>query len=86
MSDNITELLRVEGASFESEDDFDAVNALMRSRGWSDGLPLIPPTAARVERMLAYCDRPWDQPVAKMAPRYGEATPLRLAASFSATR
>ena len=81
MSDNITELLRVEGAAVEAEDDFDAVNALMRSRGWSDGLPLIPPTAARVERMLAYCDRPWDQPVAKMAPRYGEATPLRLAAN-----
>ena len=77
----IAELLRAPGASLEAEDDFDAVNALMRSRGWSDGLPLIPPTAARVERMLAYCDRPWDQPVAKMAPRYGEATPLRLAAN-----
>jgi hypothetical protein len=31
--------------------------------------------------MLAYCDRPWDEPVAKVAPRYGEATPLRLAAN-----
>ena len=81
MSDSIAQLLKVEGAAVECEDDFDAVNALMRSRGWSDGLPLIPPTAARVERMLAYCDRPWDQPVAKMAPRYGEATPLRLAAN-----
>jgi len=81
MSANIAELLKAPGASLEAEDDFDAVNALMRSRGWSDGLPLIPPTAARVERMLAYCDRPWDQPVAKMAPRYGEATPLRLAAN-----
>jgi hypothetical protein len=77
----MAELLKAPGASLEAEDDFDAVNALMRSRGWSDGLPLIPPTAARVERMLAYCDRPWDQPVAKMAPRYGEATPLRLAAN-----
>ena len=81
MSANIAELLKAPGASLEAEDDFDAVNALMRSRGWSDGLPLIPPTAARVERMLAYCDRPWDQPVAKIAPRYGEATPLRLAAN-----
>jgi hypothetical protein len=77
----IAELLKAPGASVEAEDDFDAVNALMRARGWSDGLPLIPPTAARVEQMLAYCDRPWDQPVAKMAPRYGEATPLRLAAN-----
>ena len=56
----IAELLKAPGASVEAEDDFDAVNALMRARGWSDGLPLIPPTAARVEQMLAYCDRPWD--------------------------
>jgi len=81
MSHGIAELLKVEGAALEVDDDFDAVNELMRSRGWSDGLPSIPPTAQRVEKMLAYCDRPWDQPVAKMAPRYGEATPLRLAAN-----
>ncbi len=31
--------------------------------------------------MLAWCDRPWNEPIAKMAPRYGEATPLRLAAN-----
>jgi hypothetical protein len=31
--------------------------------------------------MLAWCDRPWNEPVAKVAPRYGEATPLRLAAN-----
>jgi hypothetical protein len=31
--------------------------------------------------MLAYCDRPWNEPVAKIPPRYGEATPLRLAAN-----
>jgi len=47
MSADISMLLKAPGASLEAEDDFDAVNALMRSRGWSDGLPLIPPTAAR---------------------------------------
>jgi hypothetical protein len=78
---SISELLKAPGASLETDDDFDAVNELLRSRGWSDGLPLVPPTAARVERMLTYCDRPWDEPVAKVAPRYGEATPLRLAAN-----
>lgn len=74
-------LLKAKGASLEAEDDFDAINALVRERGWGDGLPVVPPTAERVEAMLAYCDRPWDEPVAKMAPRYGEATPLRLAAN-----
>ena len=80
MSD-LAELLKTEGASLEAEDDFDQINALYRERGWSDGLPIVPPTAERVGRMLAYCDRPWHQPIAKMAPRYGEATPLRLAAN-----
>ena len=74
-------LLEAKGASLEAEDDFDKVNELVRSRGWGDGLPVVPPTAERVERMLAYCDRPWDEPVAEVAPRYGEATPLRLAAN-----
>lgn len=80
MSD-LAELLKAQGAAIEAEDDFDAVNALFREKGWSDGLPLIPPTAARVEQMLGYCDRPWNEVVGKMAPRYGEATPLRLAAN-----
>ena len=77
----LAQMLRAPGAAIEAEDDFEAINALFRDKGWSDGLPLVPPTAERVEAMLAYCDRPWDVPVGKMAPRYGEATPLRLAAN-----
>jgi hypothetical protein len=77
----LAELLKSPGAAIESDDDFDAVNALVREKGWGDGLPVVPPTPARVEQMLAYCDRPWNEPIGKMAPRYGEATPLRLAAN-----
>ena len=80
MSD-LTDILKTPGASIEAEDDFEAVNALCLERGWGDGLPVVPPTAKRVEEMLAYCDRPWNEPIARMAPRYGEATPLRLAAN-----
>ena len=65
----------------DADDDFDAINRLYMERGWGDGLPIVPPTAERVEAMLEYCDRPIDKPIAKMAPRYGEATPLRLAAN-----
>jgi len=68
-------------AAFEAEDDYERLNALYYERGWSDGLPIMPPSIARVERMLAYCDRPWDQPIGLMAPRWGEATPWRLAAN-----
>ena len=80
MSD-LAELLRAPGAAVEADDDIDAINALYLERGWSDGLPIVPPTAARVEKMLDYCDRPLNESIAKIAPRYGEATPVRLAAN-----
>ena len=80
MSD-LSELLKAPEASVEAKDDFFAINDLYMEKGWGDGLPLIPPTEARVAAMLEYCDRPWDVPVGKVAPRYGEATPLRLAAN-----
>ena len=42
-----------EGATtFEAQDDLDAINALYRERRWGDGLPIVPPTRERVERML----------------------------------
>jgi hypothetical protein len=78
MSD-LSDLLELPGAAIETDADFDAINALWLERGWGDGLPIVPPTAERVERMLAWCDRPWNEPIAKVAPRYGEATPLKLA-------
>ena len=77
----LSTLLEAPGASIEADDDFEAINALYLERGWGDGLPIVPPTPDRVARMLAYCDRPLNEPIAKMAPRYGEATPLRLAAN-----
>lgn len=81
---NLADLLKADGAALwldAGEDGFDTVNRLVRERGWGDGLPVVPPTQARVAAMLAYCDRPWNEPVGRMAPRYGEATPLRLAAN-----
>ena len=80
MSD-LSQFLKAPGAAIEAEEDFDAINTLWLERGWGDGLPIVPPTAERVEKMLAYCDRGWNEPIAKIAPRYGEATPLRLAAN-----
>jgi hypothetical protein len=78
---DLAALLKTPHAAIEAEDDFEAINALYSERGWGDGLPIVPPTAERVQRMLAWCDRPWDEPVARIAPRYGKATPLRLAAN-----
>ena len=78
---DLAEMLKAQDASIDADDDFDAINRLYMEHGWGDGLPIVPPTAERVEAMLEYCDRPIDKPIAKVAPRYGEATPLRLAAN-----
>ena len=73
--------MRAPGATIEVADDPVEISRLYCESGWSDGLPIIPPTAARVEQMLAYCDRPWHEAIGKIGPRYGEATPARIAVS-----
>ena len=78
---NFAQLADLPGATLDIPDDLEQANEVCRARGWTDGLPIIPPTAERVERMLAYCDRPWDAAIAKLPPRWGEVTPLRLAAN-----
>jgi len=75
----LAELIKSPGATVEADDDYRTINRLYLERGWGDGLPIMPPTVDAVEEMLTYCDRPWNEPIAKIAPRYGEATPLRLA-------
>lgn len=77
----IASYLGVPGTAMEGIEDFEAATELCRERGWGDGLPIVPPTAQRVEKMLEYCDRPWDEPIASVPPRSGAATPLRLAAN-----
>ena len=77
----LDEFVRLAGATIEVADDLEEINRIYREHGWSDGLPIVPPTAARVEKMLAYCDRPWHEAIGKVGPRYGEATPARIAVS-----
>jgi hypothetical protein len=78
---SLTQLLQAPGAMVECDDDPEAVFELLCAKGWSDGLPVIPPTPERVERMLSYCDRDFDKPVVKIPPRFGAATPIRIAAN-----
>ena len=77
----LTEYIKTPGSSLDLPNDYLAINRLYVERGWTDGLPIIPPTTTLVEKMLAYCDRAWDEVVATIAPRYGEVTPLRVAAN-----
>ena len=66
-------------ATFETADDLDEINRLYRERRWSDGLPIVPPSVSRVERMLEHTTRPRDHLVARIAPGYGAATVERIA-------
>lgn len=75
----LDDFMKDPAATVRLPDDYTAVNRFFIQRGWSDGLPIVPPTAERVHAMLAYCDRPLDAAIAKMPPRYGEVTPVRLA-------
>ena len=63
----------------EAPDDLDAFNLMYRERRWTDGLPVIPPTTERVERMLRHSRRSPDDIVAAIAPGFGAATVQRIA-------
>ncbi len=66
-------------STFEAPDDFDAINRIYREKRWSDGLPVVPPTAARVDAMLAHTKRGRHDLVARIAPGFGAATVERIA-------
>ncbi len=60
-------------------DDPEAIFERFTSEGWTDGLPIVPPTAARVARMLAYSDLDPGESLGPMPPRWGAATIAKLA-------
>src|SRR5205085_10705237 len=59
----------------ELEDEMEA----MFDRGWSDGLPVVPPTEARVLRMLEGTTRAPDEIVAVVPPDLVECTVEKVA-------
>lgn len=50
-------------------------------KGWSDGLPILPPTAARIAEFLKFTDRPPHDQVAILLPDQRVATPWNIAAA-----
>ena len=63
----------------ELPDSLEAVEAHFRAQGWTDGLPIVPPTEARVEAMLAGIDAEPDHVVGKIPPLWAEATVEKVA-------
>jgi hypothetical protein len=64
---------------FEADDSFAELNELYCERGWTDGLPVMPPTETAVAAMLRATNREPDEVVAVLPPRQGEATVERIA-------
>jgi hypothetical protein len=75
MPDNI-ELV---SAKIKAEDSFSAVNKLFYERGWTDGLPVVPPTPELVMQMLSGCTRNPREEIAKLPPKMGSATIEKIA-------
>ncbi|MQG56180.1 MAG: hypothetical protein FI710_14495, partial [SAR202 cluster bacterium] len=63
----------------EVDDDFEAVQELYLERGWTDGLPVVPPTAERVEAMLAATPLASQDIIGEIPPNWGSATVEKLA-------
>ncbi len=65
----------------EVPDDIESMHRFFVEQKISDGLPVIPPTAERIARMLAKSASARDEVIACIAPAYGEATVARIAAN-----
>jgi hypothetical protein len=57
------------------------VSRHFHASGWSDGLPVIPPTVARIEAFLAHTDRAPDAEIAVLPAANLRATPWNIAAN-----
>ena len=63
----------------ELANEYEAVQDMYLERGWSDGLPIIPPTPKRVEAMMTATDLDAQHVVAELPPNWGSATVEKLA-------
>jgi hypothetical protein len=69
---------------FTGEDLLDAFDEMQRhfvANNWSDGLPLVPPTHEKVERMIAASGRDGEEVVGHFAPGFGVGTVRKIAAN-----
>lgn len=62
-------------------DPFAAANELFYRRGWTDGLPIVPPTIGRVDEMLARAGRGRNDSLGELDPLRGVATVEKVAAN-----
>jgi len=61
------------------EGSFDEVNRFFYENDWSDGLPIVPPTAERVAEFLRFTDRPGEASLGVLLPDQRRATVWNVA-------
>lgn len=61
------------------EGNLEETNRFYYRRGWTDGLPIIPPTESAVAEMLSGTDLPANQLLGKLIPRHGKVTVEKIA-------
>ena len=62
----------------EVRDETDPIEVTYQN-GWTDGLPVVPPTPERVKHMLTGTKRPADEMIAPIPPKWGRATVEKVA-------
>ncbi len=67
------------GDRLKAPDSIEAANRVFYHRGWTDGLPIIPPTEERVLRMIGGSGWEPKALVGTVAPKHGEATLNKIA-------
>ena len=63
------------------EGSFEEINDHFRTQGWTDELPIIPPTVERIEEFLKYTDRAPHERIAVLPQANLEAVPWNIAAN-----
>lgn len=58
---------------------FEAIQELYLDKGWTDGLPITPPTPDRVMDMLAFCPMSAEDIICEVPPNWGSASVEKLA-------
>lgn len=71
--------VRLTSERIQVSESIEAVYELVCERGWGDGLPVIPATEERVQRMLDYIGRDPDELVGRVSPQGGKATIEKIA-------
>ena len=70
---------KLAAAAVQLSDDYEELYDEVTRRGWGDGLPIVPPTRPRIERMLAATDLTPDHVIGEMPPRRADLTVELLA-------